>query len=117
MKKSIKKIDENKSVNISNPTSKRTFHRDNGSLLDQQIDVGDTSDQNQNIEVGDIVSSAVQNVDYDPNSQVASVTFQGGNQSYDYKVSPDEMKEFIDAPSKGQWINNIWKFNNRMPGY
>lgn len=113
-----KKIDENKSVNISNPTSQRTFHRDNnGSLLDQQIDVGDTSGQNQNVEVGDIVSSAIQNVDYDPNSQVASVTFQGGNQSYDYKVSPDEMKEFINAPSKGQWINYIWKFNNRMPGY
>ena len=39
------------------------------------------------------------------------------NQSYDYKVSPDEMKEFINAPSKGQWINNIWKNYNRMPGF
>ena len=112
-----KRIDENKSINISNPTSQRTFHKENGSFIDQQIDIGNTMDGSFDAELGEIVSSAIQNVDYDPNSQVASVTFQGGNQSYDYKVSPDEMKEFINAPSKGQWINNIWKNYNRMPGF
>ncbi len=113
-----KRIDENKSVNISNPTSQRTFHRSNGgSLLEQQIDIGDTTAQNIDAELGEVVSSAIQNVDYDPNNEVASITFRGGDKPYDYKVSPDEMKEFLDADSKGKWVNEIWKNYNRMPGY
>lgn len=97
-----KRIDENKSVNISNPTSQRTFHRENGSF---------------DGELGEVVSSAIQNVGYDPNNQIASITFKGGDKSYDYRVSPDEMKEFLDADSKGQWVNYVWKNYNRMPGY
>ena len=112
-----KRIDENKSVNISNPTSQRTFHKENGSLLDQQIDIGNTMDGSFDAELGEVVSSAIQNVDYDPNSQTASITFKGGDKSYDYKVSPNEMKEFLDADSKGKWVNDIWKNYNRMPGY
>lgn len=112
-----KRIDENKSINISNPTSQRTFHKENGSFIDQQIDIGNTMDGSFDAELGEVVSSAIQNVDYDPNSQIASITFKGGDKPYDYKVSPDEMKEFLDADSKGKWVNDIWKNYNRMPGY
>lgn len=107
-----KRIDSEKNVNISNPTSKRTFHKENGTFLDQQIDIGDTGAG----EVGEVVSSAIDNIDYDPVNNIASVTFHNGSQSYDYSVTPDEMKEMMNAPSKGQWLNSIWKHYNRLPG-
>ena len=108
------KINSGNSVNISNPTSQRTFHRDaSGSLLDQQIDIGNTGEG----DVGEIVSSAIDNIDYDPTNEIASVTFHNGKKAYDYKVSPKEMEEMINADSKGSWLNNIWKYYNRMPGY
>ena len=116
------RIDSGKKTTIKNPTSQRTYHRgEEGSLLDQQIEIGDQRNvleaEGIDSELGEVTSSAIKSVDYDPETQTASVLFQGGNQKYDYRVSPDEMREFLDADSKGQWLNEVWKYYNRMPGF
>ena len=104
--KVLERTDKGKSISVSKPTSYRT-QNDNG-----EQDVGLTSGEAMPVE-----SSAIQDVSYDPERNVASITFVGGNKSYNFDVIPDEMKEFLTAPSKGQWVNNIWKYNNRMSGY
>ena len=120
--KMSKRIDAGKLVQVNNPTSKRTFHKDEiGSTIDQQIDIGDErnvlSEQGIDSEIGEVSSSAIKSIDYDPEREVASVTFHNGTHPYDYRVSPEEMQEMIDADSKGQWLNHIWKYYNRMPGF
>lgn len=112
------RVASSKEVNITNPTSKRTFHR-NGSFLDQQIDIGDTTTQNINAKTGETVSSAISKVRYNPKTNRAFVTFQGGNKEYEYKVTPDEFQDFVEAPSKGQHVGSIWNHNPhfRVPGY
>ena len=108
-----KRLEKGKNVSISNPTSYRTYQNvGQGTLDEDDIDVGLTSGKG-----AELASTAISNIDYDPKKEVASVTFQGGKKAYDYKVSPEEMKEMMNAPSKGQWLNEIWKYNNRMPGY
>lgn len=114
-----KRLDENKSVNISNPTSQRTFHRDNttGTLLDQQIDVGDTTAQNIGSELGEISSTAISNARYDPSDDSLNITYQGGNKEYKFKAGgPIGVEEWVDAPSKGR-ITQEWRTTHRYPGY
>lgn len=64
-----------------------------------------------------VASSAIQSIDYDPERQVASVQYTSGPKKYDFKVSPEELQEFVNAPSKGRQVQNVWRKNNRMPGY
>lgn len=117
--KSMKKrLDKGKSLSINKPTSYRTYKKENDSFINDKNDnpdVGDTRGSDEDKLAG-IQSTAIDNIDYDPKKQVASVTFKSGG-SYDYKVSPNEMKQMIDAPSKGKHINQVWKKYNRMPGY
>lgn len=113
-----KRLDENKSVNIANPTSQRTFHRDNitGSLLDQQIDVGNTQTENPNSELGEVVSSAISNARYDPSDNSLNITYKGGDKEYKFEATPEDVQEWIDAPSKGR-ITQEWRETHRYPGY
>lgn len=112
-----KRIDENKSVNISNPTSQRTFHRsNNGSLLDQQIDIGNTTADNTNAELGEVVSTAIESARYDPNDNSLNITYKGGDKEYKFAATPEDVKEWVDAPSKGQ-ITQEWRETHRYPGY
>ena len=56
-------------------------------------------------------STAIKDVMYDPNSTTASVMFVDGDKYYDYKVSPTEMKDFLNAPSKGHHVSTLWNHN------
>lgn len=108
------KLNSNKSFNISNPTSYRTYHKDeNGSYANGSMDIGITN-ANSTTDVHGITSTCVKNVKYNPKKEVATVTFQGGKKDYDYRVSPSEMKDFVNAPSKGRHINKVWKYNNHI---
>lgn len=55
-----------------------------------------------------VASSAVQSFDYDPKSQALNVKFVGGNKKYLYpNVPPEVVTEFMDAPSKGKYMNYV----------
>ena len=108
-----KAIDKGKKFQLSHPTSIRSFSRgDDNTYRSGDVSVG----KSLPTEV-EVASTAVAEAQYDPQRNVASIRFVGGDGWYDYDVSPDEFQEFIESPSKGQWINYIWKYNNRMPGY
>lgn len=59
----------------------------------------------------DVDSTAIENIEYDPNSQTATVKFHNGDKLYDYRVSPEEFKEFLDAGSKGSHVACLWNHN------
>lgn len=106
-----KKIGNEKNVSVINPSSTRTITK---GLQNTQTEIGDVTSGYNNKTTYKRPSTAIEKVDYNPKEEIATVTFKNGNKGYDYKVNPDEMKEFLDAPSKGQWVNNIWKYNNRI---
>ena len=111
--KVYKALDKNKEFILKNPTSIRSFSKgDDNTFVSGESEIG----KSLPTEV-EVASSAISEVKYNPQSQVASLRFVGGDKWYDYQVTPDEFKEFIDADSKGRWVNYVWKFDNRMPGY
>ena len=109
-----KKINKGQSISISNPTSQRTFHRDaSGSLLDQQIDVGNTGQG----DIGEVVSSAIESARYDPTDDSLNITYRGGDKEYKFQAGgPEGVMEWVNAPSKGQ-ITQEWRTTHRYPGY
>ena len=42
---------------------------------------------------------------WNPKAQNAEVTFVGGKKSYSYPMTREEFKSFMNADSKGRWIN------------
>lgn len=62
-------------------------------------------------------STAIESVKYDPNTQICSVRFRGGDKSYDYKMTPQDFQSFMNADSKGTYVNTVMKHQNRLPGY
>jgi hypothetical protein len=113
-------IDKGKTVSISNPTSQRTITKGENDFTEGQVEIGNTTaDNNEDSRVVSRTSSAVENVEYNPKTNTASVTFKGGDKAYDYEVKPGEFNSFLNAPSKGQWIAKKWNHNPhfRKPGY
>lgn len=111
-----KRIDNDKSVNISNPTSYRTYQNvGKGTLDENDIDVGLTSGRG-----AEIASTAVKNARYDPTDNSLNITFQGGDKEYKYAADSDDVKEFINADSKGRLIaswNRTGSDPHTYPGY
>jgi hypothetical protein len=64
-------------------------------------------------------STAIQDVIYDPKTNTASVMFVDGKKYYDYEVTPEQMEEFVNAPSKGHLVATEWNHNPayRKEGY
>lgn len=129
-----KRLDKGRSVNISNPTSKRTYikgaqgRRPNGQFDNKHyvegyntaagnIDIGDTTSQykkGDKAQVAELASTAIKNARYDPDDNSLNITFQGGDKEYKYAADIDDVKEFIDADSKGRLIAS-WNRNGDDP--
>ena len=111
-----KKLDKGKEFTINNPTSYRTYHNVGEGTLDKNdIDVGLTSGRG-----AELASTAIKSARYDPGDGSLNITFQGGNKEYKYAADPDDVKEFVNAPSKGQLIaswNRTGEDPHTYPGY
>ena len=56
-----------------------------------------------------IESEAIEAVDYDPRSEILRVTFHNGR-SYEYLgVPPEEFRNFMNAESRGTYMNQVIK--------
>lgn len=104
-----KKVSKGKSVKVVNPTSQRTITKGKD-YTTGDVKVGEETSKNTD-RVVTRSSSAIDNVEYNPNTNTASVTFRGGNQKYDYEVTPEEFNNFLAASSKGRHIATIWNHN------
>lgn len=96
-----KRMDSGKAFDISNPTSYRTYQNvGEGSLDPNDIETGLTSGT-----AGAISSTAIKNIQFDPSTENAKVTFTSSDKQYDYPMTVDEFKNFMNSDSKGRWIN------------
>lgn len=110
--KIMQRVDKNKDVFINKPNSQRTFTRgDDGTYASGNVLTGDEQKQNPGSALESIPSTAIEDVGYDPNNEVATIKFAQGDKSYDYSVSPKEFQEFLNAPSKGRHVAKLWNHN------
>lgn len=108
-----KRLDNNKSINITNPTSYRTYHNvGEGTLNEDDVDVGLTSGK-----AAEVASTAIKSARYDPEDDSLNIVYQGGDKEYKFRAGgPEGVKEWITADSKGRKTNE-WKKTHRYPGY
>ena len=98
----MRNIDNNQNVNIFHPTS---YRKD----VDGEIEISDTK---KGKDVYSIDSTAIADIKYDPENEIAEVQFTSGPKEYAYSVTPSEMRAMITAPSKGRWLAETWsKYN------
>lgn len=113
VEKALNKSDDE--IVLKAPTSIRSFAKGNdGSYLSGGVTPGKNMYYPTEVEVA---SSAVAEVKYDPQTNICKVRFVGGDGWYDYQMTPDEFEEFMAADSKGQYVNYVMKYENRMPGF
>lgn len=108
-----KRVNNNQSVNISNPTSFRTYQNvGRGTLNENDIETGLTSGRG-----AEIASTAIKNARYDPEDDSLNITYTGGDKEYKFQAGgPDGVQEWVNAPSKGR-ITQEWRKTHRYPGY
>lgn len=108
-----KRLDNNKSINITNPTSYRTYQNvGEGTLNEDDVDVGLTSGK-----AAEVASTAIKSARYDPEDDSLNIVYQGGDKEYKFRADgPEGVKEWITADSKGRKTNE-WKKTHRYPGY
>lgn len=106
-----KRLDNNKSINISNPTSYRTYHNvGEGTLNEDDVDVGLTSGK-----AAEVASTAIKSARYDPEDDSLNIVYQGGDKEYKFRAGgPEGVKEWITADSKGRKTNE-WRKTHRYP--
>lgn len=108
-----KAMDSGKSINISNPTSFRTFQNvGNGTMKKEDVEVGLSSGKG-----AELTSTAIKNARYDPEDDSLNITYQGGDKEYKFRAGGRQgVREFINSDSKGRTINE-WRKTHRYPGY
>lgn len=104
----MKRLDSkgNKQINVVNPTSYRTENKYTG-----ETDVGLTTGK-----ASEVNSTAIESARYDPSDDSLNITYKGGNKEYKFKATPEDVKDWMAAPSKGQ-ITQEWRTTHRYPGY
>ena len=96
-----KAMEKGKSINISNPTSYRTYQNVGRNTLNKDdVEVGLTSGKG-----AELASTAIKNIEFDPASENAKITFTSSDKQYDYPMTPEEFKSFMNSDSKGRWVN------------
>ena len=104
---------------INSPSSTRTATKSNGSYINNNgFEIGDTTDQypeGQATTFG-VASTAVDSARYDPEDNSLNITYKGGDKEYKFKADPEDVEEWVNAPSKGR-ITQEWKTTHRYPGY
>ena len=108
-----KAMDNGKSINISNPTSFRTFQNvGKGTMKKEDVEVGLSSGKG-----AELTSTAIKNARYDPEDDSLNITYQGGDKEYKFRAGGRQgVREWINADSKGQ-ITQEWRKTHRYPGY
>lgn len=113
-KKVEKALDKSpKEIMLKAPTSMRYFTKgSDGSYLTGDVQITDTGLQ-QATDV-QVASSAVAEVKYSPESNICSLRFVNGDKWYDYQMTPEQFEEFMGSNSKGQYVNYVMKYENRI---
>lgn len=96
-----KAMESGKSINIANPTSYRTYQNvGRGTMNKDDVEVGLSSGKG-----AELASTAIKNIEFDPASENAKITFTSSDKQYDYPMTTEEFKSFMSSDSKGRWVN------------
>ena len=108
-----KAMEKGKSINISNPTSYRTYQNvGKGTMNKDDVEIGLTSGKG-----AELASTAIKNARYDPEDDSLNITYQSSDKEYKFRAGGREgIREFINSDSKGRTINE-WRKTHRYPGY
>lgn len=52
-------------------------------------------------------SSAIELAEWDHTAQVLWIKWIGNNKMYEFKCSDQVVEDFLNAPSKGKFVNNV----------
>lgn len=110
-----RRVLQGKTTEVMHPTSMRSMTKGaDGTYASGEIKPGNSGNADHYEEV---TSSAIQDVKYDPSSHICKVKFTSGDTWYDFMMTPAEFENFMNSDSKGQYVQNIMRKQNLMPGY
>ena len=117
-KKIENKLKKGKEINVGLMNSKRYYGKgSNGHFTDDDAISNSLDELDGEVEV-DIPSTAIAEVKYDPETRVCNVRYVNGDKWYRFEgMSPLQFKSFMNAGSKGRYVNNVMRKKNRAKGY
>ena len=117
-KKIENKLKKGKEINVGLMNSKRYYGKgSNGHFIDDDAISNSLDELEGEVEV-DIPSTAIAEVKYDPETRVCNVRYVNGDKWYRFEgMSPQQFKSFMNASSKGRYVNNVMRVKNRAKGY
>ena len=135
LKKQNKLLDKNKTVEVGKLISKRILNRDEdtGSYIGGKLEIDDrpfTEDDRKNygkklsermkdksnepVEV-QLPSTAIANARFDEDENKIFITYVGGDKEYVFKGNKKDWLQFINAGSKGRYVQYVMKVMNQAP--
>lgn len=110
----MKRVLSGHNVNVK-PSSSRYYTRGtSGQYQDGTVEMDQYSGGVRNAKP----SEAIESVKYDPNTQICSIVFRNGSgKAYDFKLTQQEFATFMQSSSKGAYVNQVLKKNNRIANY
>lgn len=110
----VERANNNKRTVVSMPTSSRFYKRgDDGTFSSGEVSMEEYSGGVRESKP----STCVKEIDYDPKTHICRILFQGGSKYYEYRMTKNEFESFMKATSKGRYVNNVMRLNNRIAGY
>ena len=135
LKKQNKLLDKNKTVEVGKLISKRILSRDEdtGSYIGGKLEIDDrpfTEDDRKNygkklsermknksnepVEV-QLPSTAIANARFDEDKGAIYITYVGGGKEYVFKGNKKTWLNFMNAGSKGRYVQYVMKVMNQAP--
>ena len=133
LKKQNKLLDKNKAVEVGKLISKRILNRDEdaGSYIGGKLEIDDkpfTKEDRDNyakkrarqiknkepVEV-QLPSTAIANARFDEDEGKIFITYVGGDKEYVFKGNKKDWLQFMNAGSKGRYVQYVMKVMNQAP--
>ena len=131
LKKQNKILNKNHTVDVATLISKRILNPNNGSYINGKLTISDkpfTKEDRDNyakkrakqiknkepVEV-QLPSTAIANARFDEDAGKIFATFVGGDKEYVFRGDRKTWLQFMNAGSKGRFVNYILKNFNRAP--
>ena len=132
LKKQNKLLNKNKTVSIGTLISKRILNRNGDSYIGGKLEIDDrpfTKEDRDNYTkklsermknksnepVVQLPSTAIANARFDEDKGAIYITYVGGDKEYVFKGNKKDWLQFMNAGSKGRYVQYVMKVMNQAP--